>query len=446
MQHVEVSTLLADGDDAIAHLMPLLEGESLTTWVALITDDRPAFLRRLMHLGVSSLSERQQVANHLARAIKRGQVADTGHSRTAMVTASEALKAAEAGVAHIRKQLADLEPSVRATRLEALGLPERFYDECVTLHDISPVRLIRALEATNNNLPPAITRVLPHALKYAGYRIGFYVAFGAASTSWRAAEVAAFDYADYGETLLGFTSYIVLNAAACVPLHLIEPLRSRFGERVIELGGKQLEDSYELLSRHGLSHLYVYKYGHAGCPPVSQLMAAAAAVAAGPHLKLLVHAAFDSRMPHGDRYARVSQCVQGSAPVVPHVVRPRVVDGDDMRAELGVPPDAKVFGRHGGLCSFDVPAARQAVLTVASEQPTSVYFIFVQTAALVGGDDGGNGGSSAPANIIHLPALSNHAELSRFIRTCDAMIHARADGETFGLAVCMCIMSRMSCT
>jgi glycosyltransferase involved in cell wall biosynthesis len=38
-------------------------------------------------------------------------------------------------------------------------------------------------------------------------------------------------------------------------------------------------------------------------------------------------------------------------------------------------------------------------------------------------------------NIIHLPASSDCDTKSRFIRSCDAMLHARYDGETFGLAV-----------
>ena len=38
-------------------------------------------------------------------------------------------------------------------------------------------------------------------------------------------------------------------------------------------------------------------------------------------------------------------------------------------------------------------------------------------------------------NVIHLEATSDEEAKSRFIRTCDAMLHARYSGETFGLAV-----------
>jgi hypothetical protein len=38
-------------------------------------------------------------------------------------------------------------------------------------------------------------------------------------------------------------------------------------------------------------------------------------------------------------------------------------------------------------------------------------------------------------NIIHLPAIIDPVDKTRFINTCDAMVLARKEGETFGLAV-----------
>ena len=39
------------------------------------------------------------------------------------------------------------------------------------------------------------------------------------------------------------------------------------------------------------------------------------------------------------------------------------------------------------------------------------------------------------SNIIHLPGTYDLFEKSSFVHACDAMIHARGGGETFGLAV-----------
>ena len=38
-------------------------------------------------------------------------------------------------------------------------------------------------------------------------------------------------------------------------------------------------------------------------------------------------------------------------------------------------------------------------------------------------------------HVIHLAATSDVTRKTRFINTCDAMLHARVSGETFGLAV-----------
>jgi glycosyltransferase involved in cell wall biosynthesis len=39
------------------------------------------------------------------------------------------------------------------------------------------------------------------------------------------------------------------------------------------------------------------------------------------------------------------------------------------------------------------------------------------------------------ANVHYLPATVDPREKAKFLATCDAMIHARDTGETFGLAV-----------
>jgi hypothetical protein len=94
-----------------------------------------------------------------------------------------------------------------------------------------------------------------------------------------------------------------------------------------------------------------------------------------------------------------------------------------MRAELGIPEDAIVFGRHGAMDTFDIAIAREAVVKVATANP-SVYFLFMNTFKVC----------DLP-NVIHLPKTVDVEAKQRFINTCDAYLHARGDGETFGLAV-----------
>ena len=100
----------------------------------------------------------------------------------------------------------------------------------------------------------------------------------------------------------------------------------------------------------------------------------------------------------------------------------------NLRVTLGIPPDAVVFGRHGGRQTFDIEFAQRAVVEVARSRPRDVYFVFLNTEAIAGAE--------GLENVIHLPApLVDEASKSSFILACDAMLHARSRGETFGLAV-----------
>ena len=139
---------------------------------------------------------------------------------------------------------------------------------------------------------------------------------------------------------------------------------------------------------------------------------------------------FDGRVPHGDVYARISPCVPGSCAVVPHLVRPPAGSADlgiELRQRLGIPPDATVFGRHGGALTFDVPFAREAVQEMALACPGRIYFLLLNTAEIEG--------TVGLPNVIYLPPTADARAKSAFILACDAMLHARQRGETFGLAI-----------
>lgn len=260
----------------------------------------------------------------------------------------------------------------------------------------------------------------------------------------RGTEVALFDYADGAESVLGYSSWVLYDADnernfdGC-----IGRFAARFGDRVVGLHGFSKVDGF-LATHPEILHLYMIK-----CDNDRQ-------VAKQPNVRTYVHAVFDAGDPYGDVYARISPCVPtqrndgstSSVPVVPHIVRRQEASGSDLRAEYGIPPDATVFGRYGGYESFDIDAAREAVLEIARAQSgpnaaasdtggvadggcvdgrctTPIYFIFMNTPPL---------GEPLP-HIIHVAKSSDASRKSAFIRTCDAMLHARSMGETFGLAV-----------
>uniref|UniRef100_A0A6C0AKP1 Fucosyltransferase C-terminal domain-containing protein n=1 Tax=viral metagenome TaxID=1070528 RepID=A0A6C0AKP1_9ZZZZ len=142
--------------------------------------------------------------------------------------------------------------------------------------------------------------------------------------------------------------------------------------------------------------------------------------------KTMNHCVFNCHRPHGDIYASIAPWVQGNNgkyPFVPHIMSLPDVS-DNLRAELGIPESATVFGRHGGYEEFNIGYVKRIVYEVASAYP-SIYFLFMNTRPF---------GSSLP-NVIHLPPIVDLVRKVRFINTCDAMIHAREMGEVFSCSM-----------
>ncbi len=140
---------------------------------------------------------------------------------------------------------------------------------------------------------------------------------------------------------------------------------------------------------------------------------------------VLTHCVFRSATTAGTLRTAVSRTVaaEGRVRVLPNVIDLHAPCGD-LREELGIPRDAFVFGCIGGRDSFDIPWVRDAVTRVAADRP-DIHFVFVHIRPF---DD------APPANVRFLPATVDGARKRRFVDTCDAMIHARSIGETFGCA------------
>lgn len=97
----------------------------------------------------------------------------------------------------------------------------------------------------------------------------------------------------------------------------------------------------------------------------------------------------------------------------------------DRWSEVGIPTDATVFGRHGGDDSFDIPWVQATVVETAKKYP-DIWFLFLNTREF-------RGASGVP-NIRFLPATADPILKRRFLNSCDAMLHGRQRGETFGLS------------
>ena len=209
---------------------------------------------------------------------------------------------------------------------------------------------------------------------------------------------ALYKYAHYNETILGNESIIVTKAHGNHDEEATARFNARFKVFILEQTDfKSLDAFYHIKSgfEDGMSAPVPY----------------------------LVHAVFDNQ-PHGDAYATVSPWMgdRYDLPYVPHIVE--LADtSETLREELGIPEDAVVFGRHGGADSFDIPFVKDSVSYYVQEHD-NVYIVLLNTDKFVD-----------HPRVIHLPATLDPIRKRQFINTCDAMIHARSRGETFGLSV-----------
>jgi len=130
--------------------------------------------------------------------------------------------------------------------------------------------------------------------------------------------------------------------------------------------------------------------------------------------------------PHGDIYSYGSYwlskvCSNGQHPAVPYMVY-LPEESTDMRNELNIPLNAVVYGRHGGADTFDMPWAYQVIEEVLKRNE-NIYFLFLNTTKFID-----------HPRVIHLDTIVDYKDKTRFINTCDAMLHVRYIGESFGLA------------
>jgi glycosyltransferase involved in cell wall biosynthesis len=96
---------------------------------------------------------------------------------------------------------------------------------------------------------------------------------------------------------------------------------------------------------------------------------------------------------------------------------------DNIRQHLGIPKDAVVVGRYGGYDTFNIEFVIDTILKMLNKR-RDIWFVFMNTEKRIQHE-----------RCIYLDAVVDPIEKVKFINTCDAMLHARDYGETFGLSV-----------
>lgn len=238
------------------------------------------------------------------------------------------------------------------------------------------------------------------------------IAFHSNQLSITGTEIALYDYALGNEQQLGNKSVIFYDKGnRNNHPQAIEKFRQRFDL----IGYDHFSEVDDHLARHGAELMYMIKSGKRDGKLSTRV-------------PTMVHAVFPTnpRQAHGASYAFISEwlcrrCSADQIPCVPHIVELPDLAGD-LRAELGIGPHEKVIGTYGGRLNFDIRSAREAVTEMVVSRD-GLRFLFMNTEKFVD-----------HPNAIFLPGSTDIDHKVRFINTCDAMLHARRLGESFGLA------------
>ena len=144
--------------------------------------------------------------------------------------------------------------------------------------------------------------------------------------------------------------------------------------------------------------------------------------------KNIIHAVFPQNLfqYHGSKYAFISRwlsktCSNNKFPFVPLPVE-LLKNNQNLRNKFNIPKNAKVFGYHGGETSFDLIFVRDAIKKLV-KQNNNIYFIFMNIKKFFN-----------HKKVIFIKGTFNQTQKVKFINTCDAMLHARSLGESFGLS------------
>jgi hypothetical protein len=242
-------------------------------------------------------------------------------------------------------------------------------------------------------------------------RIGFYQPH----LDIQGTGVSYFDYAFYNEKILGNKSIMFCDRGD----HRTHPLaEQKFKENleVVELDGRE---NMSLLSSKckemNVDALYIQKCGrHDDGRFVYSV-------------PTFIHVVGVQRDPHGTVYAYVSKwlsehCSNSELPFVPYIIDLPSIE-ESFREQLKIPNDAVVFGRIGGPYGWNIPFVNEVIDQIL-KQRSNYYFLFANTDRF-----------TSHERVLFVESFADLRTKRRFINTCDAMIHARNEGESFGAAV-----------
>lgn len=237
-------------------------------------------------------------------------------------------------------------------------------------------------------------------------KIGFHTN----ALSIRGTEVALYDYALYNESLLGNTSYIFVPQDSEKDVKVLNKFQKTFNTLIEYTDMKDLEHKIE---SNNIDMCYFIKRGEMDGKLVRTC-------------RSVVHVVFQVKQVHGNVYAYISEWLAKKMKwpyYVPHMVNLPEPNGS-LREKLNISKFTRVIGRYGGWNEFDIEAVKNTVIEIA-DNTKDIVFLFMNTKPFC----------DQRSNIVFIEGTSNLQNKANFIETCDAMLHARGEGESFGLAI-----------
>jgi hypothetical protein len=241
----------------------------------------------------------------------------------------------------------------------------------------------------------------------------------------RGTEVAIYDYAKYNEELLHNKSYIICftEKKQCeigfpVERHSYDKFNNRF--EIIEIC--DIDEMTFIIDRYKLHFFYTLTYGGPGDIYKFENKEI------WGKCKTIKHCVFDTTFCESDYYIAIANYLNSkyntNFNVIPHMVTLPSCE-ENLRTELNIPQDAIVLGRHGGFAEFNISIAHKAIIDFLNlENSSNVWFLFMNTHEFY-----------KHPRIIYLDRTTDLIFKTKFINTCDAMIHARDMGEIFPLSI-----------
>lgn len=252
------------------------------------------------------------------------------------------------------------------------------------------------------------------------------VLFQCEQLNYRGATNSTLEYALHNQLVLGNESTIAYCSIdppgkdVGTKPEIVEGLKNQFNIVIYET----FEELNELASKYDAC--YSQRAGYAAEPDTKKPLVRVNTTRFG------VHCVFQWYEPHGNAYAYISEWLAGNvtkmyATPTPQKFVPYIVNlpslNFSLRDQLGIGKDKFVWGRHGGYDTFDLNFVHDVVIKIAQARDDYV-FLFANTRPFC----------DLP-NVLFLSPFFGNQEKSNYVAACDAMIHARHLGESFGLSI-----------